>query len=628
MANYSDISLDSYKCIIMDYSALFELKEEQSVGIFLDSIETQKMKVILGSSFMTYHLCCVNAMNLHNSLYAKRINQFVEHLTTNHMLIEMPYPIYSCVDKYKRHKDTCLFVGNRSILSNQLQIAALKGTMSVVSFSGSDVSIFTQLGNYINSLPAFRVNPIAASTNYLDVAIHCNVGDTVYTSDHQNIVLSEKISTGAEGLVFRTNNPKIVAKIYHRGILTPLRWIKLTRMTKKPIISSGICWPQALLYNQNNEPVGFYMSAGDGYTLGSVFDGPDAMAKYFPNWERIHVVEATRSVLEQIIYLHINGIILGDIQLKNLMISQSNSIYMIDMDSVQYEDLPCPVGTEEFTPPELWDRSFSDFLRNANHENYSCGILTFSLLFCGQHPYAQRLGRETLREEISAKAFPYLLEENKDSLVPVGGYDKIWDCLTDELKQMFISAFAEGIRYDATTWYEAVCRYYDHLSSHTESDVESYRVFPNSVIAAEVKEEKPQAFAKLSIRDAIIHNPLENYGKIDNSITYQEDVMYNGNNLSQEQQKFVRKMIVHGSPKTTHEHHALRRNGHVGPPITKTSDKSTIPTNRPSAKNDNKKDRFEIDTARLFSTDNPTQLILLLILLSLLITLVVMYILL
>ncbi len=628
MANYSDISLDSYKCILLDYSALFELHDEQSISDLLDAIETKKMKVILGSSFLTYHLCCVNAMNRHNSFYAERINQFVEHISTMDMLIDMPLPIFSCVDTYKRRKETCLFVGNRSILSNQIQIAALKGTMSVACFSGSDVTIFPHLGNYVASMPAFCVNPIAASNNYLDVAIHCNVGDTVYTSDHQNIVLSEKISTGAEGLVFRTNNPKIVAKIYHRGIMTPLRWIKLTRMTKKPILSSCICWPQALLYNHNNEPVGFYMAAGDGHTLGSVFDGPDAMEKYFPRWDRIHVVETTRSVLEQIIFLHINGIILGDIQLKNLMISQSNSIYMIDMDSVQYEDLPCPVGTEEFTPPELWDRSFSDFLRDANHENYSCGILTFSLLFCGQHPYAQRLGRETLREEIAAKAFPYILEENKDSLVPVGGYDKIWECLTDELKQMFTSAFAEGKRYDATSWYDAVCRYYDLLSSHVESDVEYYKLFPNSVIAPEVKEDKPQVFAKLSIRDAIIHNPLENFGKVDNSITYQEDVMYNGNNQSQDQHKFARKMIVHGSPKTAHEHHALRRNGHTVPPISPIGDQSAIPTNKPAAKIDSKKDRFEIDTTRMFSTDNPTQLILLLILLLLLLILLVMYILL
>ena len=55
-----------------------------------------------------------------------------------------------------------------------------------------------------------------------------------------------------------------------------------------------------------------------------------------------------------------HDVIAGDIQLKNALIYSSSSVYLIDMDSVQISNLPCPVGTEEFTDPRLWGRNFPD----------------------------------------------------------------------------------------------------------------------------------------------------------------------------------------------------------------------------------------------------------------------------
>jgi len=105
-------------------------------------------------------------------------------------------------------------------------------------------------------------------------------------------------------------------------------------------------------------------------TLGNVFDGPDAMLNSFPDWKRIDIVTTLADLLEKYIYLHMHNIVAGDIQMKNALIYSSKSIYLIDMDSVQVDNLPCPVGTEEFTDPRLWGKDFASFIRKLEDEDY------------------------------------------------------------------------------------------------------------------------------------------------------------------------------------------------------------------------------------------------------------------
>ena len=112
------------------------------------------------------------------------------------------------------------------------------------------------------------------------------------------------------------------------------------------------------------------------------------------------------------------------------------SQYLIDMDSVQIGNLPCPVGTEDFTDPALWGKDFSGFVRTLSDEDYSISMLVFSVLFCGLHPYATRNGAETLREEILSHNFPYDLNNADTEHIPLGGYDHIWEYLPEYLRKM------------------------------------------------------------------------------------------------------------------------------------------------------------------------------------------------
>lgn len=172
-----------------------------------------------------------------------------------------------------------------------------------------------------------------------------------------------------------------------------------------------------------------------------------------------------------------HDVIVGDIQLKNALIDTSSDVYLIDMDSVQIGNLPCPVGTEEFTDQRLWGRDFSKFLRELRDEDYSIAMLVFSVLFCGLHPYATRNGAETLKEEIVNYNFPYNFD-NESEFIPVGGYDHIWEYLTERLRKMLYQTFKNGWSFDTLEWLDAVVKYKEDLENFAFDDPEAYKLFP------------------------------------------------------------------------------------------------------------------------------------------------------
>ena len=278
-------------------------------------------------------------------------------------------------------------------------------------------------------------------------------------------------------MVFTTNNPKLVAKIYHKGVITPLRWAKLKKLSELGISSPEFCIPQHLLFFQG-APVGYTMPMGKGTTLSNVFDGPDAMIERYPYWTRIDVCDTLLSLISKYLYLHMHDVIAGDIQLKNALIYSSTCQYLIDMDSVQVGNLPCPVGTEDFTDPRLWGRDFAGFVRRLKDEDYSIAMLVFSVLFCGLHPYATRNGAETLREEILNRNFPYTLDNSDTEHIPLGGYDHIWEYLPERLRIMLYNTFREGKSYEAVEWKDAVQEYKNELEKFAYDDPEAYKLFP------------------------------------------------------------------------------------------------------------------------------------------------------
>lgn len=521
---------------LIDFAAVLKLHENGSFEEFFDELFNSRKVIVISGAFRIYQDIIRKHTDTNGKQIHTAISQMLERFRREGRLTENPnLSLQSSISSFSEDRSVCLLLLEHSFSVERIRDMGVPAYFSVCLIGDKRFRAYPDLRTFMNNELSYSVHPVSRSTDYLDANFHCNVGDKVYDSQGMPILLTEKISTGAEGIVFRTADPNRVAKIYHKGVITPLRWRKLMRMTQKGISADGICWPTQLLYTFNKVPVGFLMQTGAGHTLGTVFDGPDAIISRFPDWGRQDVVRVTLKVLEKIIYLHLHGILIGDIQMKNMMMKDPDHIFVIDMDSVQIEDMPCPVGTEEYTSPELWDFSFSDVLRRPIHEDFSCAILVFSILFCGQHPYAQRFGRETLREEIIEKSFPYSDNAEDESLVPIGGYDKIWDALPDRLRTMFVDAFRKGTRFEPVEWYSALLEYLKELNEGAYEDREAYKLFPYTDLTIRDNDsEKPKSYKK-SIREAIIQTRSDG-AELDSPIRMSstENMLYNNQRTSTE----------------------------------------------------------------------------------------------
>lgn len=471
--------LSKYLSIVLDYSVVLEYSDgvwfDELVNLFND----YGIECYVNDTFKSLHYCVVaqqDSKDKHVQTAMRTLMQCL--LTTNRLHLVNTSNTEEFIDQVKDLNESCLLTTKRGIFTKRLYEKNIEYNNDVALLTPTGLKIYPSVAAMIEENPPPAISNLAHNETFLDSDARASIDDVVISSDGQtNFTLVKRLSGGAEGMVFTTDSTKYVAKIYHKGVITPLRWAKLKKLVGLGITSPGFCTPQHLLYFRG-VPVGYTMFLGKGTTLSNVFDGPDAMISQYPDWTRLDICDTLLSLISKYLYLHMHDVVAGDIQLKNALIYTSASQYLIDMDSVQIGNLPCPVGTEEFTDPRLWGKDFSGFVRKLEDEDYSIAMLVFSVLFCGLHPYATRKGAETLREEILNHNFPYTLDNSDTEHIPLGGYVHIWEYLPEKLRVMLYKTFREGKSYEAVCWRAAVQEYMTNLENCTYDDPEAYKLFP------------------------------------------------------------------------------------------------------------------------------------------------------
>lgn len=469
--------LNGYKSIFLDYSVLLEYADNPVFDEFLQVVDTG-IDLYVDKSFKALHYCILHIKDPKDRAAAAAMKKICSVLLSQnrlHLIRELE------IDKVALNineiADGCCVLATRnSIFIKRLYEKRPFIACDIAILAQGVLNVFDSLDSLMFSFPQQEPSRLAYNSSYIESFGSASISDVVNTENDDRYELVKRMSGGAEGMVFTTNVPGYIAKIYHKGIITPLRWAKLKKLTELKITGHGFCIPKDLVFFRNS-PVGYTMTLGKGTTLGTVFDGPDAILEAFPEWTRLDIVNVLLKLIEKYLYLHMHDVIAGDIQLKNALIDTNGDVYLIDMDSVQIGNLPCPVGTEEFTDTRLWGKDFSKFLRELRDEDYSIAMLVFSVLFCGLHPYATRNGAETLREEILNYNFPYNFE-NEPEFIPVGGYDHIWEYLPERMRKMLFETFKNGWSYDALEWLDAVVKYKEDLENYVFDDPEAYKVFP------------------------------------------------------------------------------------------------------------------------------------------------------
>ena len=261
-------------------------------------------------------------------------------------------------------------------------------------------------------------------------------GDEVYTLKQKKAIrLLDFVAGGGEGNIYTTSEPGIVAKIYFEKCITTHRKDKLTLMIERQPNIKNVCWPIDIILNKSGEFVGYIMAQAFGKDMAkTIFKG---RCKEF---NRTQLVECLINIFKTISELHKNNILLGDINGGNILIQSPQEIYFVDTDSYQIEKYPCPVGTELFTPPEIFksengdERDFSKFLRSPEDERYALGVLGFMTIIPGATPYPMVEGKLT--------------------------YNCIWSYIHFQTKQLFWSIFEDKDRtVTAENWIWALQLY-------------------------------------------------------------------------------------------------------------------------------------------------------------------------
>lgn len=316
------------------------------------------------------------------------------------------------------------------------------------------------------------------------------VGDTVYDKNNTPVQLLEEINKGGEGCVYKTSmGDACVAKIYFDQKLTTHKQKKIDAVIDSGLTIQGVCFPQTQLYDRQGIFVGYLMPKAEGKKLDvSVFKGEKGITRHFASWERKDLVVLAITVLSIIKRIHVKGILIGDINGANILVKSPTEVYFVDTDSFQINDFPCPVGTQEFTAPEIQDKNYKEFLRTKGNENFAVATLLFKLMMFGCSPYAQQDG-SGIASNIKTGNFSFPYKENSNQKIPKGDWCFYWSHLFFKLKQHFYFTFRKGEcmfdeekRPSVEDWLKDLRFYLKQIEDGTLEgiDKESLKMFPKS----------------------------------------------------------------------------------------------------------------------------------------------------
>jgi serine/threonine protein kinase len=207
-----------------------------------------------------------------------------------------------------------------------------------------------------------------------------------------------RIGGGGEGTVYRVvDQPSLVAKVYnhHPGPSDKLRAM-VRSPPQDPTRDRGhvsIAWPTDVLLDQRGVVSGFLMPAvHNPVPVASVYHPSDRL-RTNPGFDYSYLYRAADNLCSAMAAVHAKGYVVGDVNDLNVLVTNQALVTLIDTDSFQVQDprsgrvYRCTVGREEFTPPELQGRRFSDLDRSVHHDLFGLAVLLFQMLMEGTHPF-------------------------------------------------------------------------------------------------------------------------------------------------------------------------------------------------------------------------------------------------
>lgn len=294
----------------------------------------------------------------------------------------------------------------------------------------------------------------------------------VLLSNNQVLHLDKSLifAKGGESIVYlHPSDSSLLVKIYRRP--SHQRADKLLLMlNNKPDYSEqqghiAISWPIDLLLDsdQDDLAIGFLTQKIQHSHSSINFYSPKLRLKKFPLFNYLYLHRAAYNLAAILDLLHQSDYVVGDLNQSNILIDRSALVSLIDVDSFQLKDFKkiyrCPVGTPEFTPPELQGLNFQNVDRVPEHDLFGLGVFIFLLLMQGMHPFSGNVFNKndestTIEARIkngyfiySQKDMPYRLSE---LVLPA-------EIIDPPLFELFSACFEDGhhnpkVRPKPATW--------------------------------------------------------------------------------------------------------------------------------------------------------------------------------
>ena len=294
--------------------------------------------------------------------------------------------------------------------------------------------------------------------------------------------LGGRLAVGSGGTIYDLGDGT-VAKIYHSSKLTVGRRDKLARMVAEPMECEGVCWPQELLRDEAGNFVGCRMQRARGVELRQILLSRAALEAVFPCWKKEDMVQLTITILEKLSALHEKRVLLGDLDLHNILVASPTEVWFVGCDNCQIGGCPSSGETVSFTAPELQGRDLGAVLRTRGNEMFGVATLLFLLMLPGSFPYGGE--EDDMGQAIRAMDFSYPCAKYPAERVPEGDGRLQWSHLPHYLKELFCETFrrdgqhsGEQTRYGCWRWLEAFRYYRSLLQSGKLTDPQSALIFP------------------------------------------------------------------------------------------------------------------------------------------------------
>src|SRR5215475_2944533 len=216
-----------------------------------------------------------------------------------------------------------------------------------------------------------------------------------FNSKGEIVRFGQRVGAGSEGGIYEVQNRyDLVAKVYYE---TPPaekaeKLIALTRLGAERLRGLS-AWPIDVLRDRRNGRVaGFVMNrltqAEEVHTLHS----PRSRLQKFPGASWAFLIHVAANFARAVATVHEHGLVIGDVNPKNILVTRKATVYLLDVDSFQVcfdgKTYRCEGGFPEYTPPELQGVALRDIDRAQEHDGFGLAVAIFQLLFMGRHPFA------------------------------------------------------------------------------------------------------------------------------------------------------------------------------------------------------------------------------------------------